>query len=432
MAQRTAHDAPASNRFARSGALLLVGTLVANLLSYAFFAVLSRRMDQADLGGVGSMINLSVIAGIPALGLQLVAARIVARRSHDAARLRYLEIRLLRASLVLGIAAAVVVAALAPSLARLLDVEITTVAFLGLSMIPLAVLLAAQGLLQGRERFATLSLVLALTGIGKFLAAVLADRVGAGVGPVILLYSTALVLVAACGAGLVVLPSRNQDHPTVHTPTRPGATARLIRLVAAAAVPTSGLLFLASVDVLLARHHLSAAESGQYTVGALFEKAAFWGTSFLATLFYPAMTDPVRRRGALIRALVVTAAVGLAGTVVTVALGEPLVKLVGGPAFVSLGPDLWRFTALGAALSLVQILAYAGVAVATVRMGLAMWLVAAGAFVWVGLRADTVTGLVTTMLAFAVVLVAIGLVIERRSLRPTRPDDHRSRRTARQ
>lgn len=416
MAQRTTHDAPATNRFARSGALLLAGTLTSNLLSYAFFALLSRRMNQADLGGVGSMINLTVIAGIPALGLQLVAARIVARRSHDAARLRHLEIGLLRASLVLGAGAAVVLAAVAPTLARLLDVRITTVVFLGLSMIPLAVLLAAQGLLQGRERFAALSLVLALAGIGKFAAAVLADRVGAGVGPVILLYAIALVLVAACGVALVLLPSRGQRPAAAAMPGRPGATTRLIRLVAAAAVPTSGLLFLASVDVLLARHHLSAAESGQYTIGALFEKAAFWGTSFLATLFYPAMTDSARRRGALIRALVVTAGVGLAGTLVTATLGDALARLVGGAAFVPLGPDLWRFTALGTALSLVQVLAYAGVAVATVRMGWAMWLVAVGASMWVAWRADTVTGLATTMLAFAVLLVAIGLVIERGSL----------------
>ena len=42
MAQRTAHDSPAANRFARTGTVLLLGTLASNVLSYGFFVVLSR------------------------------------------------------------------------------------------------------------------------------------------------------------------------------------------------------------------------------------------------------------------------------------------------------------------------------------------------------------------------------------------------------
>jgi hypothetical protein len=206
----------------------------------------------------------------------------------------------------------------------------------------------------------------------------------------------------------------------------------LARLVAAAVVPTSGLLFLASIDVLLARSQLTPAESGQYTIGALFEKAAFWGMSFLATLFYPAMADQARRRPALVRALTVTAAVGLAGTLATVALGGPLARLVGGPGFAPLAPDLWRFAAFGVALALVQVLAYAGVAAATVRMGVAMWAVSGAAVLWVAWAGDSVTDIVTILLVCATGLVAAGLVIERGTLlRPPAPRDLSERRRAR-
>jgi len=428
MAQRMAHDSPAANRFARSGAVLLAGTLVSNVLSYAFFVVLSRRVDQADLGGVGSMVNLSVILGVPALGLQLVAARLVARRAHHGDHGRDLERRLLRASIALGGGSALVLAALSPMVSKVLDVSVLTVLLLAGGLVPIAVLLATQGLLQGRERFTGLAVVLALAGVAKLLAALLASAVGSSGGRttalIVGLYGLGLAMVAAVGAAVALSGGR----PTAGTaPASPGpdssprASARLVRLIAAAAVPTSGLLFLAGVDVLLARHHLSPADSGQYTIGALFEKAAFWGMTFLATLFYPAMTDATRRRGALVRALLVTGALGLLGTAVTAAAGDRLAGLVGGPTFVPLGADLWRFVAFGVALALVQVLAYAGVAAASVRMGVTMWVVSGAAVAWVALAGDSVGDIITIFLLSAAGLVAAGLLIERTTLlEPTR------------
>lgn len=420
MAQRTTHDAPAANRFARSGVFLLVGTLVSNLLSYAFFAVLSRRMSPADLGAVGSMINLSVIAGIPALGLQLVAARLVARRAHDRTRVRDLEIRLLKAAFWLGVTTAALLTVASPLLAIVLDITVGAALVLAVGMVPLAVLLAAQGLLQGRERFIALSAALALVGVGKVAAALLANRVGPDATAVVGLYVLGLLLVALFCLLLVLFDPVDRagraglTRPLLAPP--PGATARLVRLVAAAVVPTSGLLFLVSVDVLLARHELAAADSGHYTIGALFEKAAFWGMSFLATLFYPAMAHEARRRAALVRALTVTAGLGLVGTAGTAAVGNQLATLVGGPSFTSLGADLWRFVAFGVALALVQVLAYAGVAAASMRMGVAMWVVSTAAVTWVAMAGKTVSDVVTIMLICAIGLVAAGLYIERGTL----------------
>ena len=73
-------DAP---RNTRSGAILLLGTLLANVASYAFFLVLSRALSDSDLGAIGSLINLTTVFAVPALGLQLVGARLVAVAHHE-------------------------------------------------------------------------------------------------------------------------------------------------------------------------------------------------------------------------------------------------------------------------------------------------------------------------------------------------------------
>ena len=418
MTQGTAHDAPAANRFARSGTALLVGALTSNLLSYAFFVILSRYLSEGELGAVGSMVNLSVIATVPALGLQLVAARLVARRAHEPARVHPLERRLLGAGLALGVAVALVLALVSPAVARFLHVDVVTVIALAAALLPLTLAFTVQGLLQGRERFTALAVVLALSGVAKLVGAILAARLASGVTGVTVLYAAATAVVGVAGAAWVL--ATGGGLPASGEATRLHGTARLARLVAAAIVPTSGLLFLASIDVLLARQHLSRDESGLYTMGSLFEKAGFWGMSFLATLFYPAMTHADRRRKALLRALGVTAGIGALGTLATALLGGPLVAIVGGPGFAELSSDVWRFTAYGVALALVQVLAYAGVAAATVRMGLAMWVVAGLGVVWVSLAGRSVQGVVTILLTCALALVAAGLVVERRTLGASR------------
>lgn len=397
---------PGGIRVARSGALLLSGTLLANVLSYVFFVVLSRRLTEDSLGAVGAMVNLTAIAGVPALGLQLVAARevTVARhraRNHDTSEL---DGHIVRLGLELGSMAAAVVALLSPVLAHLLHVDILTLVVLALSMVPLGLTFAVQGVLQGEERFGALAAVLGASGISRLLAALVAAWLGGDVLVVVACLTAGWVLTAALAMAL--LP-RHRRRPARRHP------GRLRRMVTAAAVPTSGLLVLSSLDVLLARHHLNPADSGAYTVGALFEKAAFWGMAFIATLFYPGMSRVGERRRATTRALAVTAGVGALGVLFTAALPGPLAVAAGGATYAGLAPVLWRFTLLGVLLALVQVLVYAGLAASRPRAGIAVWVgivaAALGAQAGHGAVGDIVTVMLFSTSAMVVALLLVEL-----------------------
>lgn len=435
-AGQVAHEGPAVGRRAggpgaRSGGVLLAGTLASNLLSYAFFVVLSRSLDAGRLGAVGSIVNLSVLAGVPALGLQLVGARLVSHAGTG--RARTVASGVLRFSTRLGLGVAALLAAASPAVAHLLDLDVALVLTLAATMVPITVTFACQGLLQGAERFAGLALVLGASGVAKFLAAWGSSWFGGDVAAVVVLFGLGWVAVAALGLAVVrrglgrpdtAAPSSSSSSdaaagPAAETslPDHRAAVGHLGRLVAAAVVPTSGLLFLSSVDVLLARIHLDADASGAYTVGALFEKAAFWGLSFLATLFYPAMARAADRRGAILRALTITAGAGVVGVAVAVLLGGPLVALVGGPAYSALAPLVWRFTLLGVCLALVQVIAYAGLAAASHRMGVAMWVAGGLAVAVTSLNHGDVAAVVDGMLVVAAALVVVGAVIEWRWIR---------------
>ncbi|GMA19702.1 hypothetical protein [Arsenicicoccus piscis] len=396
----------------RPGAALFAGTFVGALLGYAFFVVLGRSLSPDDLGAVGSLINVSTILGVPGLGIQLVTARgVAARPGAGGGAGPHLPLarhgaRALGAALLVGLALTAVLALGSPLLAWLLHLPVPAVLALALSAVPMTVSMAGFGMLQGSELFAGLGLASLMVGVTKLSAALLASALGLGVLGVMVAYSlgwlvTALLTLAlvARGTGASVLPSPGA--PVAR------AVARAAREGLVGALPTAGLLVLSSLDLIVARHHLPAAASGAYTIGALFEKVAFWGPQFLATLSYPRFARPAERPAALRTALLLTAAVGLAGVLATSALGGPLVRLVAGTGYPSLGPQAWLFTALGAALALVQVLVYADLAVGGSRVGVAVWCAAALAVVGVAMSHASTGAVVTVMLVTVLVLLAV-------------------------
>jgi O-antigen/teichoic acid export membrane protein len=396
---------------ARSGALLLSGTLLANVASYAFFVILSRRLPEDALGAVGAMVNLTTIAAVPALGMQLVAAReVTVTRRHEGGRdSTELDGQIIRLGLELGVLAAGAVTVLSPLLAHLLHVDVAVLVVLAASMVPLGLTFAVQGVLQGEERFGALAAVLGASGLGKLAAALLAAWLGGGVLLVVASLTVFWLLIGFLALALLPRQRRRlaRRHPTA-----------LRRMVTAAAVPTSGLLVLSSLDVLLARHHLSSADSGAYTVGALFEKAALWGMAFVATLFYPGMARAAERRRATMRALAVTAGVGTLGVLVTAAAAGPLVAIAGGATYAGLAPFLWRFTLVGVLLALVQVLVYAALAVSRPRTGIAVWIGALAAVVAAQAAHGGVEDIVTVMLlsTSALVIAIVAMALRRGAL----------------
>ena len=90
----------------------------------------------------------------------------------------------------------------------------------------------------------------------------------------------------------------------------PGRLARLraARLVARharaaswpplrASGPLLGFVLLLNLDVLLARHHLTAAQAGEYAVAAIFAKVAFWLPQGVGVVLLPRLADAGHRRG---------------------------------------------------------------------------------------------------------------------------------------
>jgi O-antigen/teichoic acid export membrane protein len=387
---------------ARAGAVLAVATLAANVLGYVLVVALSRLLPPADYGAVGALLNLTVIGLVPALAVQLVAARETARRPGSGAGNPHLG----ALGLVAGGVAGLAVIAAAPLLDGYLHLDGPWAAVaLGLSLLPAAGTAAAQGVLQGSERFGRLSLLLVVAAGSRCLGAVGAATAGWGVPGV--LAGTLAAALLTLGVAAAVVPG------AFGVPRGAGLAGRG-RQVLSSAISTAGLLVFVNVDVLLARHHLPPAASGLYAVGSIFAKVTFWGPAFLATLLYPRMVAPAGRHRAVAAAVALTAALGAGVVLLTWVGGGRVVALAAGPRYAELGRTVALFAALGTAFAVVQVLIYARVAVADRRLGVAAWVLAAVTALAVELEQPrTVAQLVATVLVGACALAGVGLLLER-------------------
>src|SRR6266498_1223744 len=349
---------------ARAGLMVAPAMAVANGLNYAFNLVMLRLLEPAAYGALGALLAVILIGTVPGLALQAVVARHTALRAGDRRAVAELWSRTLVAVSWVSLGLGLAVAAAAPALAAFLHLgSIVPALWLAANILPLPLVSALQGMLQGVQRFGALAAALLLNA---------GARLAVGVG-----------LVAA-GHGV------------------DGALA--------ASVAGSVLA------MLLARHYLAAEPSGLYAAGAVVAKIAYWAPQFVATIVFPRLaTEAAARRRLLARAAVAITALGVALMVVVAAAPELAVTLPFGAAYRDVGPDLPLFAALGTALALVQLLLFSGIAAGDrkVHRLLGATVVIEVAVIALGPH-HSVTGIVGAALAAVTALLGACWVLERR------------------
>lgn len=359
-------------RVRRSALGLAVATVVSNLLGYGFAVVLSRSLGPGGYGALAALLALGLIGSVPAIALQLLVARETADGPDSAGAW-------VRTSAVLGVALMLLMWLAAPLASGFLDLGgPLPVLWLGVTLLPVTVTGALQGILLGARRYGGLAasylLLAGLRLVGGGVAALLGWSVAGAIAAAAVGTLLAAAVVARIAAGDVPLARRAAAGGRSHLGSH-------VRLLVAAASATAAILVLTNLDVVLARHYLPAAESGQYGVGALFAKASFWAPHFLAVLVFPMLVSRGGRRRSFAITTALTLAIGAVVVLGALLFAGPLLEPTVGTAYAR-GADLApQFAVLGVLAAVLQLLLFAGLARRTRR---------AEAFVWSGIVAQVV------------------------------------------
>ena len=392
--------APAS--LARGGSLVAPALTLVNVVGYAVTVAAARVLDKPGYGELNAYLGALLVLSVPALALQAVVARSVARRPPGETagpRERALVVR----SAVVGLAVSAAGVAVAPLLGAFLHTSVAGPLWVAVQLAPFAVLSAAMGVLQGAERFPALAAVISAQAAGKLLGLV---PLLLGGGPAEVLAALGAGTVVAMAAGLVLVGRG-----------APGAPPRALPTLHDVVVAASGLLallVLANLDVLLARNVLTGDESGRYSAGAVLAKAAFWLPQAVAVVVFPRLSDPEGGTALLRRAVLVVAGLGGLEVAGCLVLARPVLELTFGRSYGSLSGIAPLWVLQGAALSVVQLLVYRAVAT---RDPVPSRIVGAAAVVETALVlavSPSTPGPLVALAAGVAVLLVTGLLLRRR------------------
>jgi O-antigen/teichoic acid export membrane protein len=378
-----------------------VATLVGNGAAYLLSMVAARALTPAQFGALGALLGLLVIISTVALATQALTARRVAVAATDR---RSVEGEAIRLSVVVGGSIIVAGLVVAWPLGSLFSIPVIAVAA-GIASLGFTVISsAALGIAQGREEHLRFSWAFIAVQLGRAVGGiigVLALRNVEGVGFGVLVGCA----VGAAIAYQLICPRTWQSH--LSTDVR----GEFVHVVHALFV----LFTLTNVDVLLARVFLSEDLSGEYSVGVLLAKIAFFLPNAIIIVLFPKMTAGNSRR-AVYLATGLTASLGFLVTLFSFLFGTFVMRVLGGAQYSDLGPEAWLFALEGSAFALVQVLLYARLATQDKKAVVAVW-VALVVLVTVvaGWRHNSVAEIVTSVVAVSLGLTLVGLFMDRRS-----------------
>ena len=180
------------------------------------------------------------------------------------------------------------------------------------------------------------------------------------------------------------------------------------------------LFAFANSDILLARAFLDQHSSGEYAVGALIAKIAFFLPYAIITVYFPKMTAQEGKQRAFGVALIMTAAVSVCVTAACFVLSDPLIWLLAGTKYIELAPLAWMFALAGGIFAVMQVVLYAGFSTRAKIVGLVPLTALAAQILVVSLWShETVLQILIVTIAAASLSTIVGGWIE---LRPTREE----------
>jgi O-antigen/teichoic acid export membrane protein len=384
--------------------LIFVGaaTLVGNGSAYLLSMISARILNQADFGALGALLGLLVIIATLGISTQALTARRVS--TATGANRSDVEGQAIRLSVFVGAGIVVGAFVVAWPISAIFAIPVVAV-ITGISSLAFVVVgSASMGIAQGREEHIKLSMAFIANGVGR--------AVGGIIGVVVLQSVTGvgIGILIGCAVGAVI--SYQLICPrTFSSKLRDGIVIEFGHVAHALIV----LFTLTNIDILLARIFLTEDLSGEYAVGVLLAKIAFFLPNAIIIVLFPKMSGGDSSRAVYI-ATGLTALLGLVITLVSVFAGDLVIGILGGSQYKELGSEAWLFALEGSAFALVQVLLYARLAAQDRRAVLAVWgalvVLVVVVAVW---RHDTVAEIVTTVLAVSLVLTVVGLLLDRRN-----------------
>ena len=395
------HSASSRTVVAKGMIFVGVATLLGNGTAYLLSMVSARILDPADFGALGALLGLLVIVATLGISTQALTARRVSTAS--ATDRKDVEGQAIRLSIFAAFAILIGALILSWPISVIFAIPILAV-FTGVASLGFVVIgSAAMGIAQGREEHIKLSIA--------FIANTACRAFGGIIGVVVFQSVTGVGFGVLIGCAVGAAIAYQLIAPKTFSPKLKDGIGIEFGHIAHALIV---LFTLTNIDVLLARVFLTEDLSGEYSVGVLLAKIAFFLPNAIIIVLFPKMSSGDSHR-ALYIATALTAIVGIVITLASVFAGDLIISILGGSQYTDLVGEAWLFALEGSAFALVQVLLYARLAAQDRRAVLAVWgALAVLAVIVVGWRHNSVAEIVTSVVVVSLGLTVVGFILDRK------------------
>jgi O-antigen/teichoic acid export membrane protein len=340
--------------FFASSSVIFAGSFVVNALNYAFTLIISRMLDVEAFGEVTALFSLMLIVSVPATALAMLMTREAAFRGAEGpGAVRALFVHLRKNALAASLALWAAFACLVPAIAGFLRLEVIPLLAFSL-LIPVALASSLQsGTLQGLQEFFLLAKQNALSAAVKLAVSIALVYAGFSVTGVML----GLVAASLASWGYGYLATRRIFVRHAAPQGEEFALAPLKALFMTILATTLLMALLSNIDVLLAKHFLSAEAAGQYGALSTIGKILVYGVGAFITVLLPlASAAEAGKSGGGRRILGLSLAIILAASVAAFGLFSLVPGLIitalFGARYLAVAPHLGLFAAAMGCISL--------------------------------------------------------------------------------
>ena len=277
----------------RHGILMVAFVALGGIFNYGYQLAMGIILMPEQYGILVSLTSLLVILQVFSQTITMAVSRKTStlKQKDQWTGIAYLWHRWLRQNLIISVVCFVLLALASPIVSRLLDLEnIWYVLIIFTSIIFLLPISVNWGVMQGLQRFTPFGLSQSATYLLRLVVGVLFVYAGWGTygGLAAVPVSFALVLPYTL-ASLKGLPKIGTK-PT-GTETRAGSFAGLTMLALLA------ITVMTNVDVIFARHYLSAVETGNYSALSILGRISFYAPYGVGIAMFPKTTELYEQGG---------------------------------------------------------------------------------------------------------------------------------------
>ncbi len=331
-----------ANPLARGSVIVFAGTMLSNVIAYAYHLIVGRILGPEKYGELASLLSLSYLLNVPGLVVQNVMAKYVATYSAtgDDGKVKSL---IVAASKWLAVASLIIVVSTIPFYRIISDyLHIQSSWYVFYILIASVVFFLATvitGTLQGYKKFTDL---MVFGNIGIILR-LIGGVVGAFYGVGATAFANMISSVLAYMLSFIPLQFIRK---VIAIPTKLSA-----KTISEYGVPSLlcilGITSLYSTDVMLVKHYFSSFDAGMYAALAMMGKVIFFAGSSVAYVLFPVVAERkatgTRSHNLVYASLAIVGAISLGLTGGYFLFPKVALQLLFGSSYLAASPHLGLF-----------------------------------------------------------------------------------------